>query len=52
MDFRRAAEVTRKVLIYHRGMGQASTKGMFVLEKLDIIVEWIFFSITNFLMGK
>jgi len=33
-------------------MGQASTKGMFVLEKLDIVVEGVFNIFTSFLLGR
>ena len=32
--FENAAEVTREVLVYHRGIGQAQCEGLFILEKV------------------
>eukprot|EP00038_Savillea_parva_P014210 m.10307 g.10307 ORF g.10307 m.10307 type:complete len:572 (-) comp2734_c0_seq1:1552-3267(-) len=37
-QFKAAADVTKKVLVYHRGQGQATISGMFMMEKIDILL--------------
>ena len=39
--FQKAASVTRDVLVYHRGVGQASVEGYFIVEKVDLIFEML-----------
>mmetsp|Transcript_2107 Transcript_2107/g.6534 ORF Transcript_2107/g.6534 Transcript_2107/m.6534 type:complete len:566 (+) Transcript_2107:119-1816(+) len=41
-EFKNAAAVNRQVLVYHRGQGQATISGMFILEKIDIIISKLF----------
>eukprot|EP00035_Acanthoeca_spectabilis_P008132 m.149044 g.149044 ORF g.149044 m.149044 type:complete len:571 (-) comp14223_c0_seq1:345-2057(-) len=37
-EFAEAASVTRQVLVYHRGQGQTTTTGMFIMEKVDLLL--------------
>eukprot|EP00037_Helgoeca_nana_P030943 m.389357 g.389357 ORF g.389357 m.389357 type:complete len:571 (+) comp28293_c1_seq5:2834-4546(+) len=41
-QFEAAAEVTQKVLVYHRGQGQETISGMFLMEKIDIVLTELF----------
>ena len=34
-----AADISNHILVYHRGVGQATIEGLFVLRKLDIVVS-------------
>eukprot|EP00039_Didymoeca_costata_P030048 m.27687 g.27687 ORF g.27687 m.27687 type:complete len:597 (-) comp7921_c0_seq2:155-1945(-) len=52
--FKDAAQVTKHVLVYHRGIGQTSCEGLFIVEKIDIIIGWVFdfaVSIVVYLLG-
>ncbi|EGD83100.1 hypothetical protein PTSG_03740 [Salpingoeca rosetta] len=37
-----AADVTRHVLVYHRGYGLDKTKGLFIIEKVDVLFRNMF----------
>lgn len=40
--FREAAGLTKHVLVYHRGIGQDSTNGFFLMQKIDHIISKLF----------
>eukprot|EP00038_Savillea_parva_P025375 m.47356 g.47356 ORF g.47356 m.47356 type:complete len:576 (+) comp6879_c0_seq1:64-1791(+) len=40
LDFAHAADLCKHVLVYHRGIGSASVSGYFIIEKIDLLLEW------------
>jgi hypothetical protein len=40
-DFAGSADICKHVLVYHRGIGSATKGGFFMVEKFDLILEWV-----------
>lgn len=47
-----AAAVNRHVLVYHRGIGQATESGFFLMEKIDYVLAFLYHSVLlNIIFG-